>query len=61
MTIVVNKETGEVFYGSVTVIEPKENEVHIELEKGFEYNFVKGFYNFETQEFYETFKEEDNL
>ena len=61
MTIVVNKETGEVLYGAVTVIEPKENEVHIELEQGFEYNFVKGYYNFETKEFYETFKEEDNV
>jgi formylmethanofuran dehydrogenase subunit A len=61
MTIVVKKETGEVLYGSVTVIEPKENEVHIELKEGFEYIFVKGFYNFETQDFYETFKEEDNL
>lgn len=58
MTIVVNKETGEVLYGSVIKLEPKENEVHIEHDD--DYNFVKGFYNFETKEFYETFKEESN-
>ena len=57
MTIVVNKETGEVLYGSVIKLEPKENEVHIEHDE--DYNFVNGYYNFETKEFYEGATQEE--
>lgn len=50
MILIVDKNTGQVLYGSTVEIELKDNEVSIELLD--ELNFENPHYNFETDEFY---------